>query len=118
MLLVLVPGSATAEFLLNFDRDIFGGNGAENEGIGRVYEDDFIQMPVVVDGVEYYRTVVGDPASGFAMEAYTRRGAGSYSGPPDWLSNPGTVSFGLSTIGKCLTGVFFHINPPHLDTPV
>lgn len=96
---VLYCSSGYADFLLNFDRSSFGGDASENENIGKVFQDDFIQDVVEIDGVSYFRTVVGRPEDGFAMETYTPGAISAWCGPENILATPKCVSWGLYSGG-------------------
>ena len=93
-----------ADFLLNFSRpantdptgfwlggggNFFEGSCAAGVGCNGVDGTAFSQEVVNVNGVDYWRNVVGDPSSGFAMEYYTRFGRNTS------IAGESTIPFGL-----------------------
>jgi len=130
---VAEPVSVLAEnFVLQFEipandgslQDITCGAGVTNcNGIGTDYLNDsdgtrFSQSTVSVDGVNYFHVIVGDPASGFAMESYTRR---SGFGSPDSGGNE-RAAIGDVNVGNGIpnSGTYFMGNggdPFGLRTP-
>lgn len=52
----------------------------------------FVQEIVTVDGVDYYHTVVGDPAKGFAQETYIGVGSGLIQGTAPSSASTGSIA--------------------------
>jgi hypothetical protein len=98
LLAVDEPGALAAGFSTNFSTatynaagNFFGGSGAcvfgdpsgacatVNGYFNNGDPTPFYQEVVNINGTYYFHVLVGDPASGFAQESYTRYGASAYS---------------------------------------
>lgn len=61
-----LPGSSPTQLMMSCDAGSTSGC-AGNDGTA------FSQESLTIDGVSYWRNVIGEPATGFAMEYYTRQ---------------------------------------------
>lgn len=126
-----VPGAHAAGFPLNFHPEISGWATQDTGscGFGQCVSENgnqdptpFAETVVQIDNVWYFHVIVGDPATGFAMESYNRATGGGLitSSPPigdirQPTSTPGSAAFSPDGGGN-LTSVIGNFSISHTPT--